>query len=393
MRRPRIAIIYHFFAHYRETIVERLARSTAADFVFFGDDHDYESAIKPAHFSQQVRFRSCKTTRIYRSVMWQSGIIRIALSREFDQVCFLGNAYWIATWIAAIAARMTGKRVLFWSHGFLGPPKGVKGLFRRAFFRLAHAHLFYGRWAKQHAIEIGWDPSALHVVHNCLDLDSQIRSRGSVTQQELTDLRASLFADPSLPIAFCSCRLQPSKRLDMLVTALATLRTEGIKANLLIVGDGSCRGELEKRARDAGIDAHFTGVCYDDARLARLISASDVTVSPGFVGLTAIHSMAFGVPVVTHGSMAKQAPEVEAVVPGVTGDFFTLGDTADLARVMRPWLQRGIDRSKTRAACIAMVERFWSPSFQQGAIEHAVRGYPADDLFFLREQTSRSAST
>jgi len=146
-------------------------------------------------------------------------------------------------------------------------------------------------------------------------------------------------------------------------------------------------------AKESGIDAHFTGACYDDAQLARYISASDVTVSPGFVGLTAIHSMAFGVPVITHGTMAKQAPEVEAIIPGVTGDLFALGNVDDLARCMKLWLSPQRDRERTRQACIQLVERFWSPVFQQMIIEHAVLGYPADDLLFIRQPKERSVLT
>ena len=382
--RPRVAVIYHFFAHYREPIIERLARSEVATFTFCGDDHDYENTIKRAQLSAAVNFRACPTTRIFRSIMWQRGIIAVALSREFDQLIQLGNPFWIATWIAALAGRLTGKQVFFWSHGFLEAPHGIKGMVRRLFFRLAHQHLFYGRWAKQHAIEVGWDPALLHVVHNSLDVDSQIQQRQSIPPSELTALRAELFRDPSLPIAFCSCRLQPSKRLDMLIGALAILKKQGVQANLLLVGDGSSRAQLEQLARAAGIDARFEGACYDEARLARLISASDVTVSPGFVGLTAIHSMIYGVPVVTHGTMGKQAPEVEAIIPGLTGDYFTLGDEEDLARVMHRWLDRTTDRDSTRAACGAMVESRWSPAFQQAAIERAVIGYPSNDLFHVQ---------
>ncbi len=390
-KRPRVAVVYHFFAHYREPIVERLARSSVADFVFCGDDHDYESAVKAGEFTDRVQRKFCPTRKVYRSLMWQSGIISIALSREFDQIIFLGNPYWIATWVAAIAARLTGKRVLFWSHGFLGPPLGVRGLVRRSFFRLAHAHLFYGRWAKQHAIEVGWNPDRLHVVANSLHLDAQTKERGLVRAESVDQVRKKLFKDPTLPIVFCSGRLIPMRGLDLLLQAVAHLRASGVCANVLIVGDGPCRADLERLARESSIGAHFTGACYDDATLALYFSASDVTVSPGVVGLTAIHSMTFGVPVISHGTMSKQGPEAEAISPGITGDFFKIGDAADLARVIRPWLDRSRDRTQTRAACIEMVERFWSPDFQLRVIERAVQGYPSDDLFFLRDLPQRSA--
>ena len=48
----------------------------------------------------------------------------------------------------------------------------------------------------------------------------------------------------------------------------------------------------------------------------------DVLVSPGEVGLTAIHSMTYGTPVITHNNFSCQMPEHEVIIPGITGEFF-----------------------------------------------------------------------
>jgi len=378
-RRPRVAVVYHFFAHYREAVIGRLARSTKARFSFFGDDHDYESSIKAGSFAPPVDHRACPTRRIRGSWMWQPGLIRVAASREFDQVILLGNPYWIATWIGAIVGRLTGKRVMFWSHGFLTPPTGVKGWVRRIFFHLPHAHLFYGRQAKQHAVALGWDPARIHVIGNSLDLDRQQRARESISDDATTRCREALFARPALPTVVCSCRLQPAKRLDLLFVALNALKAQGLEANALIIGDGPERQRLESQARELGVSAHFEGACYNEERIALLTMSSDLTVCPGFVGLTAIQSMAYGVPVITNTRSSEDAPEVEAIVPGLTGDLFTDGDAAELARVMRPWLLERSDRAAIRAACLGMVERHWSPDSQRDAIEYAVMGFPALD--------------
>lgn len=378
--------MYHFFPHYRSAIVEALARSTRADYTFFGDDHDFLFDVKPAKFSDRVRFVLTPTRKLYARFMWQWGAIRIAWNPAFDTIIFHPGPHWPCTWIGAALARAMGKRVIFWGHGYLSAPSGWVGLARRALNSLPDVHMFYGRWGKQFALETGWSIDKLHVIGNSLDLEAQLKQRATVTPDELRDLRRQLFKRPELPIAFCSTRVHQNKRLDMLIEALSILRRQGVDANLLIVGDGPARADLEAQAKAAGIDAHFTGACYDEAKLARYISASDLTVSPGFLGLTAMHSMVFGVPVVTHGTMAKQVPEVEAVIPGKTGDLFKMGDVEDLARVMKPWLTGAIDREATRIACQDIVERFWSPGFQVGAIEHAVIGKPSDDLWFLRAE-------
>ena len=376
-RVPTVAVIYHFFAYYREPIIERLARSKVARFVFIADDHDYEHDLKGGEFSSAVELRPAPTRRLRRSFMWQRGIIGAAAGREFDQLIMLANPYWLATWMAAIIARLRGKRVLFWSHGFLKPPIGLKGFLRNEFLKLAHAHLFYGDRAKIHAVAAGWDPRRVHVVRNSLHLDAQTRARESVTAVAIDALKRQLFKDPSRPVVYCTCRLLPGKRLDLLLDAVAALASEGLRVNTIIVGDGPCKPDLMKTAHDAGLDVHFEGACYDEARIALLTSAADLTVCPGFVGLTAIHSMVFGVPVISNDRSYETAPEVEAIDPGVTGDLFRSGDVADLTRVMRAWLAGSHDRAATRRACIAMVEQGWSPAYQQAIIEMAVRGEPA----------------
>lgn len=378
-RRPRVAVVYHFFAHYREAVVGRLARSTNAKFTFFGDDHDYESSIKAGSFGPPVDHRACPTHRLRGSWMWQPGLVRVAASREFDQLILLGNPNWIATWIGAIVGRLTGKRVMFWSHGFLTPPTGAKGVVRRIFFRLAHIHLFYGRGAKRNAVALGWDPTRIHVIGNSLDLDRQRAAREKVDGAAIAACRAALFARPDAPTVICSCRLQPKKRLDLLIQAAAILSQRGQPINLVIIGDGPERARLESMARSAALPVHFEGACYDEARIALLTMASDLTVCPGFVGLTAIHSMAYGVPVITNRHSSEDAPEVESIVAGRTGELFEDGDLDDLVRVMQAWLGRSADRPMIRAACIDMVERHWSPDSQLRAIEQAVMGVPAVD--------------
>lgn len=54
---------------------------------------------------------------------------------------------------------------------------------------------------------------------------------------------------------------------------------------------------------------------------AEFIYNADLCVSPGNVGLTAMHSLVFGCPVITHNCFEWQMPEFEAIQPGITGDF------------------------------------------------------------------------
>jgi glycosyltransferase involved in cell wall biosynthesis len=386
-RRPRAALVYHFFAHYRGAVLTELSTKGRCRWTFFGDlaDYDQASKIKTWERPPGIDFRQARCHRLYRAIMWQRSLIGAALGGEFDALVMLGNAAWPATWIAAAVARLRGKRVLFWTHGWITPPRGAKGAFRNAFYRLANGLLLYGHLAKQYGIEAGLSPDRLHVIYNSLDYDAQRAARARVTLADELAIRRELFGRDDVAIAMCSTRLIAVRRLDLLVEATALLRAGGLPVVLLLVGDGPERASLERIAAERGVPTKFTGACYDEDTLARYTMASNVTVAPGKVGLTAMQSLAFGTPVITHDDAADQMPEWEAIVPGKNGSLFRKNDIAALADAMRPWLQRpGVDVA-TRGACHEATDRFYNPTNQRRAIERAVLGKPADDLFWMRE--------
>ncbi|MSR29187.1 MAG: glycosyltransferase [Phycisphaerales bacterium] len=384
-RRPRVAVVYHFYPHYRRAIVEALAQSSAADFTFFGDDHEYLNSIEPAHLSSRVRFVLAPTHHLGGPFMWQWGAIAIAFRREFDTVIFHPVPHWPCTWMGAILARAMGKSVIFWGHGFLAAPRGVNGLVRRALNALPHAHMFYGRRAKQIAMDLGWNPERLHVIYNSQDLQEQTAARDCVTLERRCAIRRELFGNDTTPVIVCTSRLVAVRKLNLMIEAAAELAHRGRPVHVLIVGDGPERAMLENLARERGVTAHFEGACYDECRLAELMMASNVTVSPGRVGLTVTHSMVYGVPVVTHSDAEDQAPESEAIIPGRTGSLFAKDNVGSLGDAIEPWISSQFPSQATSDACRGIVERFWNPLYQRRAIERAACGRNADDLQDPRE--------
>ena len=97
-------------------------------------------------------------------------------------------------------------------------------------------------------------------------------------------------------------RLEGIKGMDLVVPAFASLKARHPEARLIVGGDGSLREEMERQAREAGIDAEFLGRVTSD-EVESVYDRIDVLLMPsrseGF-GLTAIEGMARGcVPVVS----------------------------------------------------------------------------------------------
>lgn len=129
-------------------------------------------------------------------------------------------------------------------------------------------------------------------------------------------------------------RLEHIKGMDLVVPAFAAVRREWPGLRLLIVGDGSLRGEMERQVAELvlGEAVEFLGRQPQDA-LAGCYDRIDVLLMPsrseGF-GLTTVEGMARGCVVVA--AATGGLPEV--VRDGVDGVLCTPGSAASLAETL-----------------------------------------------------------
>jgi glycosyltransferase involved in cell wall biosynthesis len=95
-------------------------------------------------------------------------------------------------------------------------------------------------------------------------------------------------------------RLEPQKRVDLLIQILATLRRRGHDATAVIVGAGSERRPLESLANELGVShaIDFAGVQTDVTPWLDGMDAFVMTSETEPLGMTALEAMARGVPVV-----------------------------------------------------------------------------------------------
>src|SRR6185369_12036193 len=101
------------------------------------------------------------------------------------------------------------------------------------------------------------------------------------------------FARDSDVLLVAISRMDPEKRVDIAIDALAELVRRKVPARLVLAGDGKGRRELERRA--AGLPVVFLGFVADRQRLSSLLASADVALAPGPVetfGLAALEAMA-----------------------------------------------------------------------------------------------------
>jgi len=212
----------------------------------------------------------------------------------------------------------------------------------------------------------------MHVISNSLDYRAQRKIYHDLQHSSQDELRKALSLPLGVKLIVCTARLTRTCRFDLLIQAAALLRDRNVQVFLLLVGDGPERTALSELALDLKVAFRFLGACYDELTIAKIYKASDLTVSPGKVGLTAMHSMAYGTPVISHDNLDRQMPEAEAILPGITGAFFRENSREDLARVIAEWFDR--HPVKPERECIERIEAEYTPAFQRSVIEAAILG-------------------
>lgn len=153
----------------------------------------------------------------------------------------------------------------------------------------------------------------------------------------------------------------------MLIEALNQLQKKREFYNLVLIGDGEDRTKLKTMVDKYGLTnkVWFYGACFDEKLNAELLYNADLCVVPGDIGLTAIHAMTFGVPVISHNLFKYQGPEFEAIVSGVTGEFFEHDNIDSLCDTIRKWFKANNKmREEVRNACYSEIERHWTPVAQ-----------------------------
>ena len=358
----KICQIYNSAAHYRQSIFLLIDKEFECDYLFgesLGDIKQMDTSLLRGSVTK------VRNHFVGKGFYWQPKVQK-QLNKSYNTFLILGDYHCLSTWLLCIRARLfyRRKRIFFWTHGWYGKENVIEKLVKKYFFKMANGGIFlYGNYARGLMIKEGFNPDKLYTIHNSLAYDRQMEIRQQLRRDNTFVCH---FGNENPNLMFVG-RLTKVKKLDMIIRAVAQLKLQGNEYNLTLIGDGEVRKELETLVRELGVERNlwFYGACYDEQQLGQLIYNADLCVSPGNVGLTAMHVMVFGTPVLTHNDFANQMPEFEAIHDGETGTFFKRDDIDSLALSISRWFEEKASmREEVRRACFQEIDSSWTPQFQ-----------------------------
>lgn len=294
--------------------------------------------------------------------VFQRGVARALASREYDTLIAEFNPRILSSVWAAWRAKRLGLRVIWWGHGLRPHTSGPATCVYLALSRLADGCLFYGAEGAARFAALGVPREKLFTAWNSVDTAGIERLRRET---------AGAGRHRILSIG----RLIAPKKNDLLLRAFAQARAAlPPETRLTLVGEGPERADLEALAARLGITARveFAGSLYGQEELAPYFNTSWVSVSAGYVGLSAIHSLAYGVPMLAARG-EPHSPEIAAIEPEVNARFFPSDDPAGLASALTALAADPDKRAAMSAAAICTVRERFSIGAMVGAFEEAVR--------------------
>lgn len=341
-------------SHYREEIYTKLS-SEGMDFQFSNGDFSI-AKFDTNKLCSNVYFSRCFV--LGRFFFVPKSIIR---ALKYDHIVLTGNFYFVHTWIILILARILKRKTYLWSHAWYGREGDIKKILKKLYFSLSTKILTYGDYARNLMIGEGYAGSNIIPIYNSLSFEKHIRMRESITPSIEDNA-----ADNSPNLIFIG-RITPIKNLSILAEALSILLPSYPSLRLRIIGGELDNGVFRNRVRELGLEhfVDFVGECYDESLISEALVKASVCVSPGNVGLTAIHSLTFGTPVISHGDFPNQMPEFESIIPGETGYFFEKGNALDLAEKIKLILEiPSKDYQRMRQRCMQEVDNKWNSRIQ-----------------------------
>ena len=377
----KIYILYQHVAHYREPIFTELIEHSELTYEIISDDIAFHTkALKTVKSFEKPNWTWNKIDTFGilikgHEFIWQPAAVKILLKRSCDLIILLGDPHFISNWIILIICKIKKIPVLNWGIGVMRPENGLKWFIRKTYLKLFDRHLLYGNWAKDYLVTRGFNKDLFTIVYNSLDYKKMKVVRNSITKDKTQRVKETITKDSNAYLLFHSGRLVKRKKIDFIINAISILKNHMFNVHLLVVGDGPEMSYLQNYCINNKVKEriHFFGSCYDEYTLALLMSACDASVVAGQLGLFAIQSLTFGLPVITHNNKKRiSGPESESIIDKKTGFIYEQDDIGSFVKCLIDFITSNVDRNYHQNACYSMVEEFYNPQKQAAIINEAV---------------------
>ena len=327
-----VGIVQTLIPHYRQPVFAELASRPGIDLTVYATLNSTHGSLSGTGAVDDYATVNI-SERLLGPFIWDSGSIKAARARH-DVLILSWRARALLLPRSIRLARRLGSAVVVWGHGLSKNDSPMRKRMRLKPALMADACLFYDPVNARKSVEDGIEPQRAFAAPNAVD-----QTAVEVAKSHWTDQPGSLEAfqeregiNPAKTFIFIS-RIEPDKRLEILLDAMTHIVSADPEMKLLIVGDGTARAAAQAQSQALGLgeSVRFLGAIYDETELAGWCLSSLCMSYPVAVGLSVMHAFGYGLPVITSDDIPSHNPEINAVRDGENGMLYREGDPKALA--------------------------------------------------------------
>lgn len=319
----KLLCLYQVMFQYRVGTYEAMAKLPDVDFELWHGKDVPNSKLK--NYKGEVAFKRRVLPTVRYSGKTNNGGISIAyhpflfiklIKHNPDVILTEGTSSILTSTVAFLYCKIFRKKIIWWSLGTLTghTTKGLSSVVHRwaeYMERHSNAIFAYSTQAQDYFISIGVKPERIFKAINVINMESKIKSIKDV---------GAIEKEEGFNVAFVGAIAQ-TKKLEMLVDAVAELSKTITDIKLHIIGDGDYLKTLKEyvSVNASNQNVVFHGRIVDGLNVE--LSKYQVLVLPGLGGLAIVDGMVSSLPIIAGRA---DGTELDLIEDG--GNGFVVGN-------------------------------------------------------------------
>ncbi|MGC6285575.1 MAG: glycosyltransferase [Polaribacter sp.] len=292
----KLVIVQTVTPDYRAVFFDTIQAALGNRFELYAGDFYFQKSIKS---DNSIEKRSIKNFYFFgRKLLFQFGLMHLLFNN--DALVLEMNPRILSNWIILIFRKITNKETILWGHAWPREGQSSKtNRLRKIMQRLASQIVVYTNTQRDELAKVMSSKTILSATN------SVISSKDMTTNADENGIKNILFIG----------RLVADKKpLFLLQSFHSIIESLPKTTSLIIAGEGPESEKLQQYIIEHNLEKRvfLKGHVGNYEELKKLYFQSLFSTSPGYVGLSAIQSFGFGVPMLVSKD-ENHSPEIEAV--------------------------------------------------------------------------------